>query len=668
MSASELIAVVDEDRQRRRRLLDAIAQQGRYAVGTDSVTELCADGRAPVLVLLHIGDRAAGLSKAVKILRQSPETADAAIIALYGPTASAEVHVAALRGGADDALADSVAVDELDAHLQTRLRNHEAVAELRRQQRGVQMVLELTQALSSTLHIRDILFLVVQRIADAVRFDRVSIVLGGIEDDIGYVIAASDDRKLRDLPILLSDYPEIEKALETGQPLVIADSASEPLFELGHSDVPKRYRSLTLVPIMFEEKPLGVLFLRNHERRPVSESEMFLLRSVANATAVALRNARLLQSLRDQSRRSRFAHFEARRRAKSLQRYVDFFNSSADGIIVVDLRGRVLFCNPAACEITHRTVDELREGNFEQLLYADGRKRYEKLTASFALGVFPNNVDLPLRTPEGARRVLSVSFNSTLQEESGIIISMRDVTKERALARELNRTKEFLQRVIDSSVDAIVSADMKGRVLLLNPAAERIYGYDASEVVGRMNVRELYPDQTAVEVMKLIRSDERGGPGRLFSYRTELLGKDGKRIPVMLSAALIMHRGRPIVGVFTDLRAKLLMEARLAETEQELAVQEKKAVIAEIAGATAHELNQPLTSIMGYADLLVRQFGDDPRLREITETITKETERMAEIVRKIGKLTKYETKSYVGDAKILDLDRSVESEPQGGAR
>ena len=83
--------------------------------------------------------------------------------------------------------------------------------------------------------------------------------------------------------------------------------------------------------------------------------------------------------------------------------------------------------------------------------------------------------------------------------------------------------------------------------------------------------------------------------------------------------------------------------------------------------AAAHELNQPLTSVMGYAQVLLRKLGAaDPHL-PIVRTILEEADRMAAIVRKLGSLARYETKSYVGGAQIIDLDRSAqESFPATG--
>ena len=85
-------------------------------------------------------------------------------------------------------------------------------------------------------------------------------------------------------------------------------------------------------------------------------------------------------------------------------------------------------------------------------------------------------------------------------------------------------------------------------------------------------------------------------------------------------------------------------------------------IAAELAGAAAHELNQPLTAIQGYAELLQRKADADSAIGRGAAVILRESERMAEIVRKIGKIARYETKQYVGGTSILDLDRAAGSD------
>ena len=98
------------------------------------------------------------------------------------------------------------------------------------------------------------------------------------------------------------------------------------------------------------------------------------------------------------------------------------------------------------------------------------------------------------------------------------------------------------------------------------------------------------------------------------------------------------------------------MEEKLTQVQRRLQLTERQAVAVEFAGAAAHELNQPLTSILGYAEMLRRRLAADDPNRKPADVICRETERMAAIVKKIGQITAYETKPYVGGAQILDLD------------
>jgi PAS domain S-box-containing protein len=426
------------------------------------------------------------------------------------------------------------------------------------------------------------------------------------------------------------------------------------------------FSSLALMPILHEHGPMGVVFLRSRRKAAFADHEMALVHTVANATAIALRNARILQSLRDETQQSTFARVEAERRVQLFQRYADFFESAADGMVVIDGTGRVLFANPRAREITGFSESELVDLEFYNLIGPGEHERAQRLLRGFREGIYPRGVDIALGTKDGQLITISVSFSSVLHEDNAVLFTFRDVTVERKTAIELQHTKEFLERVIESSVDAIVSADMRGQVLLFNRAAARIFGYQPSDVIGT-SVEKLYPGSGAREVMRRIRDPNVNGPGRLEDYRVDMVSITGEVIAVKLSAALIFENGKPVgsVGIFTDIRDKLRMEARLLNAQEELRNREKQAIVAELAGAAAHELNQPLTSVIGYAELLRRNLQTNKQLYNAATVILGESERMAEIVRKIGKITKYETKSYVGGAKILDLEEASEVDASG---
>jgi PAS domain S-box-containing protein len=654
------VLVVDDDTVSRHVLIQALANADlpHVAVGSGAEALEQIERVQPSIVLLDLVMPPPDGYQILRILRARAETRDLPVVVLTSLEGDEEI-ARVFEAGADDFVRKPFKPVELVARIRGQLRIRGFVEALAKKEQDGRLVLELTQALASNLDFRGILFTVVQRIADVAKVDRVSIVLVREAGEVGYVVAASDDESLRDLPIDLSKYPEIQQVLSSRDALVIPDVATQPLLEIvRHEGHKSAFSSLAILPILYEGRPMGVLFLRARHAFTFGDRELALCRTVSSAMAIALRNARVMQTLKDQTQQVTVARFEAERRLRTLQRYADFFESAADGIVVIDAGGHLLFSNPRARTITGYTETDLAGRRVGDLFASEHATLAHELRVGFTRGRYPQNVDVQVRRKTGEIAILSMNFNSVLREEGVVLCTFRDVTAERAVEHELLKTKDFLQRIIDSSVDAIVSADLKGRILLANPAAERIYGIPVAELLGR-DVRLRYPDGVAKDVMRLVRA----GGGRVEGLRTELLDVNGERVPVSLSAAQLYEGDAPVgtVGIFTDLREKVRMEQRLAQAQEQILAQERQAIVAELAGAAAHELNQPLTSVMGYAELLKRRLQPETGAYSAAEVIFNEAERMAEIVRKIGKITKYETKSYVGRARILDLDRSAPS-------
>jgi PAS domain S-box-containing protein len=669
-AVTEPILVVDTDpasREEALGILLAASLPATAASGGDEALSFLAHTTPSLVIVGASGPSGFDL---LSRLRASTAQRSLPLVCLLGSGDKTEVE-RAFACGADDVATRPLCEVELIARVKSRLAMRDVSSRLAGRERDLSTVVDLVQALASRLDIRDILFTLVSRIAAIAKVDRCSVVLLGDRPSIGYVVASSDDEAMRDLPIDLARYPEIQQVLLTGSVLVIKDAARDRLLDaVRQRDGAVSFTSLALLPLAHESRTVGVLFLRARKHVTFSTEEMTLLKAVSNATAIALRNARILQELRKESQENVEARAEAEHRMQLFQRYRDFFESSSDGIVVMGQAGRILFANPRAREITGYSEMDLAEIKLNEVLPIEEQKRALRLVRGFRESIYPQGVDVRIRRKPGEEVVLSVNFSSVLREEGAVLFTFRDVTADRKTEIELKQTKEFFERVIESSVDAIVSASLDGRVLLFNRAAARIFGYEPTEVIGRMSVERLYPPGVAREVMRTIKDPKIWGPGRLEDYRVDMLNSAGETIAVKLSAALIMENDRAVgsVGIFTDIRERLRMEARLERAQDELREREKHAAVAELAGGAAHELNQPLTSIIGYAELLGRRLEKQSPLYNAAEIIITQAERMAEIVRKIGKITKYETKSYVGGAKILDLDKAASDEGRKGLR
>lgn len=617
-----------------------------------------ADALSPEVDVAVLDLGAAGAASARKLL--STTAPRAAILGITPP-----------QPGVDASVLEVVAPGALELELVPRLAHLRArlamFREAQQRQRDLQVLLELTARYAEATDINELLHDVTRRLADELHIDRVAFVVVDGERGEGTIIAASDDAALKDHRIDLARYPEVREVLRTGKPVIVEDAPSHPLLEDVKASVAARgIRNLAAMPLAIRGQVQGVLLLRRSTVGPFNPREVDFLTTVAQATAVAFRNVRQLERIRGQREKEKSARIAAEERVAEMKRYAAYFDHLSDGVAILDARACVLSLNPAGQALLDLKPQEAEGRHVNTLTNPSDEGLLLDVLFSVSKGQVKTDIDLHAKTGSGRRLTLSVSA-APLKGDAGdgvAILTLRDVTLQRHMAEELRQTTDFLERLIDSSVDAIIAADMKGNIILFNKAAEAICGYKAEEVIGKLHVTQLYPEGLAVELMKKLRASELGGPGRLTSSRAEIIARTGERIPVNLSASIIFEgtRETATVGLFTDLRDRISLERKLTDAEARLLESEKNAVIVALAGTAAHELNQPLTSVMGYAELLKRKIKEtEPTWRPV-DIIHREAERMAEIVKKIGKITRYETKAYVGTAKIVDLDKAAAHE------
>jgi PAS domain S-box-containing protein len=208
---------------------------------------------------------------------------------------------------------------------------------------------------------------------------------------------------------------------------------------------------------------------------------------------------------------------------------------------------------------------------------------------------------------------------------------------EEALAESQART----QAILDTAVDGIITIDDRGVVQTFNPAAERMFGYRAAEVLGR-NVSVLMPSPFREDHDRYIAQYLETGQGKIIGIGREVVGqrKDGTTFPVELSVAEARHGDwRIFVGTVRDITERKQREenltralAELRATSQQLWQAAKLASVGELAASIAHELNNPLATVsLRIESALARTPPDDPRRRAL-EIIDQETRRMATLV------------------------------------
>lgn len=206
-----------------------------------------------------------------------------------------------------------------------------------------------------------------------------------------------------------------------------------------------------------------------------------------------------------------------------------------------------------------------------------------------------------------------------------------------ALEEKLLRTNAFLNNLIHSAVDCVIAADRTGKILIFNDSAAEIFGYSVEEALNDLNIRDLYPDEGAREVMRQLRSEEYGGKGKLKTYHTHVLAKNGERIPISLYATIIYEDDREVAtfGFFHDLRDRLRIKAELEKTQLQLLQAEKMASLGELAAGVAHQINNPLGGITLFTKLVLEEYDLEEAVRNDLLRILKDAERCRDTVKEL---------------------------------
>ena len=205
-----------------------------------------------------------------------------------------------------------------------------------------------------------------------------------------------------------------------------------------------------------------------------------------------------------------------------------------------------------------------------------------------------------------------------------LLVSVLSASLARQRSQAESKAGEARQRmaaIVESSDDAIFSTARDGIVTSWNHGAETLYGYSAAEVMGRP-LSLVVPPERDYEVQRHMARLNRGE--HIESFHTERMRKDGSRVSILLSISpLRNHKGKVVgsSGIARDITAQIRGEAALRRSE-------KLATAGRLAGAIAHEINNPLEAIL---NLLYLAHRDPSRVDEYLGAAEREVQRVATI-------------------------------------
>jgi len=430
------------------------------------------------------------------------------------------------------------------------------------------------------------------------------------------------------------DFPWHARELFAGRDVSFLAPADLPReAEIDRATVEKiQNRSVHCVPLLAGETPVGVLNVGTFVREQGIAPDL-------------LRRLRLLGEI--------FANALVRKRAdESLRESEERFRLMADAApVMIWMSGTDKLChyfNKAWLDFTGRTMEQ-EQGNG----WADGVRRED---LDRCLEVYVNSfnarqeftMEYRLRRFDGAycwvldNGVPRLDSNGTFL---GYIGSCIDIT-------ERKRAEERFRLAVEASPSAIVMADQRGQIILVNVQTEKLLGYSREELIGQ-SVDILVPERfrrahPAHRADFFVAPQARPmGAGRVLFARR----KDGSERMVEIGLNPIdTAEGTVVLTAIVDITERKRAESELQLQREELAHVTRVSMMGELAASLAHELNQPLTAILSNAQAAQRFLTAKPvnlvEVQEILTDIVDDNSRASEIIRRIRALVKKDELSF----------------------
>ncbi len=312
---------------------------------------------------------------------------------------------------------------------------------------------------------------------------------------------------------------------------------------------------------------------------------------------------------------------------QSQERYQNLVENINDVIFEVDTEGNITYISPAIELIGKYKADELIGQNFSRFVYPDDMPG---LISSFrrVLAGILKPFEFRVLDKDGSIRYARTNSRQRMQHGQviGITGVLSDITERKQAEEKLREGEERYHTLFDRSLDLVYLHDFEGNFIDANNAALNLLGYKKQEILSLNFASLLTQDQMTKVIQALEELKKTGAQREVTEFR--LKRKDGDFVDVETKASVIDRDGKPyaIQGIGRDItERKKLMDS--------LIVTDRLAALGNMAGGFAHELNNPLTSVIGYAQLLLDRKDLPEDVRQDLTGIYEEAQRASEVIK-----------------------------------
>jgi PAS domain S-box-containing protein len=328
---------------------------------------------------------------------------------------------------------------------------------------------------------------------------------------------------------------------------------------------------------------------------------------------------------------------EKRATEKALQQsektYRDIFENTGTATVIIDKNKKILTANTEFVQLSGYSKEEI-EGQMSWTNFVSENdllrmKQYHSNRRKGSEEV-PTVYEFKFVDRSGNEKYILNKVNMISGTEKSVA-SLLDITEITNAKIELKESENKFRSITSSAKDAIIMMDGSGKISYWNKAAEGLFGYSGSEIVGEELHRVIAPADQCSNFFTAFPKFQKSGNGSVIGKTIELTGlnKEGLRFPIELSVSALKQDGEWYsIGIVRDISNRKKLEKELRQAY-------KMEAIGTLAAGIAHDFNNILSAIVGYTQLLqLRMPNEDKAANHINE-ILKACNRAKELVQQI---------------------------------
>jgi len=337
---------------------------------------------------------------------------------------------------------------------------------------------------------------------------------------------------------------------------------------------------------------------------------------------------------------------------RSEARFTELFETLQEGIYIVTPDDKILEVNPALVRMLgYSSKEELLSRKVSDI-FVDEEQR-NVITREVNRQPAPEGREITLRRKDG-QPITCLNTASAVRDVSGKVVryqgALADITERRAIEKRLYQQQEFARRLVDSFPDLIFVVDPNRRYTFVSPKVTECLGFDPQETIGMVFGENTHVEERAALLQ--VFDDLLQGKQNFASIEVRARHKQGEWRRLRCHFSPLFNENGKIEGVVISGRDITEMK----RLEEQLIQAEKLAAMGQMLAGVAHELNNPLTAILGASELLRDRAGVDDNTKRQLEMTHRQARRAARIVQNLLEFSR----PAAPQKKTLDLNAIVD--------